>query len=174
MPLPDGTAAHRASAAARPPLRCAVLTVSDTRTAATDTSGPRACALLREAGHEVVHTALFPNDEARVRAAVAQLVESASADVVLLSGGTGLSSRDRSVEAVTPLFERTIPGFGELFRLVSFQEQIGAAAVLSRAVAGSARGVLIVALPGSQAAVELALTRLLLPELAHIVYDLRR
>ncbi len=174
MGLPDGPAAHRGSAAARPPVRCAVLTVSDSRTLATDTAGPRARTLLAEAGHTVLHHALFPNDEPLVRAAVARLIEDGLVDAVILTGGTGLSARDRTIEAVTPLFERTIPGFGELFRLVSFQEQIGSAAVLSRAVAGSARGVLIVSLPGSEAAVELALTRLLLPELAHIVYDLRR
>jgi molybdenum cofactor biosynthesis protein B len=174
MELPDGTAAHRASAAGRPAVRCAVLTVSDTRSIATDTSGPRARTLLTEAGHQVVHHALFPNDESQVRAEVLRLIDSGLVDAVILSGGTGLSARDRTIEAVTPLFERTIPGFGELFRLVSFQEQIGSAAVLSRAVAGSARGVLIVSLPGSQAAVELALVRLLLPELAHIVHDLRR
>lgn len=174
MTTPEGTAAHRAAAAGRPPLRCAVLTVSDSRTEATDTSGPRARALLEGAGHAVVHTALLRNDEAALREAVRALCTGGTVDVVLCSGGTGLGARDRSIEAVSPLFDKAVPGFGELFRLLSYQEQIGPAAMLSRATAGSVGGVLVLSLPGSTAAVELALTRLLLPELAHLVHELRR
>ena len=174
MSTPEGTAAHRADAAARPPVRCAVLTVSDSRTAETDVSGPLARRLLSDAGHVVVQHALFRNDEAAVREAVRALIASDTVDVVVLTGGTGLSARDRSVEAVAPLLTRSIPGFGELFRLLSFQEQIGPAAMLSRAMAGTANGVVVVLLPGSAAAVELALTRLLLPELAHLVREARR
>jgi molybdenum cofactor biosynthesis protein B len=173
MSTADGTAAHRA-AAARASLRCVVITVSDSRTEETDTAGPRAAALLTGDGHTVIARALLKNDATAVRALVQLHLAQSTPDVILLTGGTGLSARDRTVEAVTPLFTKEIPGFGELFRLVSFHEQIGAAAMLSRAVAGSVNGTMIVSLPGSIAAVELALTRLLLPELRHLIHELRR
>lgn len=168
------TREHRAASASQPAVRCAVVVVSDSRTVETDESGPLAARLIGIAGHIVVHSELIPNDEARVRALTAALVARDDVDVVILSGGTGLGARDRTVEAVRPLFDKELPGFGELFRWVSFQEQIGTAAVLTRAVAGSARGRLIVSLPGSKAAVELGLTRVLLPELRHIVREVRR
>lgn len=168
-----GTAQHRA-AAAENAARCAVITVSDSRTAATDESGPLARKLFESAGHSVVHTALLPNVEATVRDEVTALIARDDIDVILLSGGTGLGARDRTVEAVRPLFEKELPGFGELFRWVSFQEQIGTAAILTRALAGTARKHLIVSLPGSKAAVELALTRVLLPELRHLLHEVRR
>jgi molybdenum cofactor biosynthesis protein B len=167
------TTGHRAAAAGRT-ARCAVIVVSDSRTAETDESGPFARSLLEAAGHTVVHGALLPNDEARVRDEVATLIARDDLDVILLSGGTGLGARDRTVEAVRPLLDKELPGFGELFRWVSFQEQIGTAAMLTRALAGTARGKLIVSLPGSKAAVELALTRLLLPELPHLLRELIR
>jgi len=151
-----------------------VITVSDSRTEETDTAGPRAAALLTGDGHTVIARALLKNDATAVRALVQLHLAQSTPDVILLTGGTGLSARDRTVEAVTPLFTKEIPGFGELFRLVSFHEQIGAAAMLSRAVAGSVNGTMIVSLPGSIAAVELALTRLLLPELRHLIHELRR
>ena len=94
--------------------------------------------------------------------------------VATANGGTGLGSRDRTVEAVRPLLEKELPGFGEIFRVVSFHEQVGTAAILSRAVAGGVRGRLVVSMPGSKAAVELALTRVLLPELRHAIRELRR
>jgi len=117
---------------------------------------------------------LLPNNEARVRGQVRALVARSDIDVVLLTGGTGLGSKDRTVEAVRSVIEKELPGFGELFRMVSFQEQVGTAAILSRAVAGAAGGKLIVSMPGSKAAVELALTRILLPELRHAMRELRR
>jgi molybdenum cofactor biosynthesis protein B len=95
-------------------------------------------------------------------------------DAVLCTGGTGLGSRDRTVEVVRALLERELPGFGELFRVLSFHEQVGAAAMLSRALAGAARGKFVVVMPGSQAAVELAMTRLVVPELQHVLRELRR
>ena len=172
-PPSPSTCGHRAAAAGRT-ARCAVVVVSDTRTADTDESGPLARRLLESAGHTVVHGAIVPNGEERVREDVAALLERDDVDVIVLSGGTGLSARDRTVEAVRPLFERELPGFGELFRWVSYTEQVGTAALLTRALAGIAHGRLIVVLPGSKAAVELALTRLLLPELAHLLHELRR
>lgn len=173
-PLPEGTASHRAEGEQLAPVRCAVVTVSDSRTEATDVSGALLRTLLEDAGHVVVTHALFRNEELAVRAHVQSLIARPDIDTVFLTGGTGLGSRDRTVEAVRPLLDKELPGFGELFRVVSFQEQIGAAAILSRAVAGGAAGKFIVSLPGSRAAVELALTRILLPELRHVIRELRR
>lgn len=171
---PTGTTEHRRQAEALGGLHCAVLTVSDSRTTATDESGPLARRLLSEAGHEVILHELLPNDEPRVRALVDAWLARGDLHAIVITGGTGLGSKDRTVEAVTPLFEKEIPGFGELFRLLSYQEQIGTTAILSRAAAGSARGAVIVSLPGSKAAVELALTRILIPELRHLLREIRR
>ncbi|MDH5233547.1 MAG: MogA/MoaB family molybdenum cofactor biosynthesis protein [Gemmatimonadota bacterium] len=172
--LPEGTRAHRADAKRFEHLRCAVLTVSDSRTLETDESGPSIGTALTSAGHEVVDLALLPNEEPRVRALVRGWLAREDLDVIIVTGGTGLSSRDRTIEALTPLFDKAIPGFGELFRMLGYQEQVGTAAILSRAAAGSARGKLVVSLPGSRAAVDLALQRILLPELAHLLREIRR
>lgn len=168
------TTDHRAESAARPPVGCALLTVSDSRTEATDESGAVMRRLVEEAGHRVVAYALLTNDEPAVREHVRALAQRADVDAVLITGGTGLGSRDRTVEAVRPLFEKGLPGFGEIFRMLSFTEQVGTAAILSRAVAGSVNRKLVVSMPGSKAAVELALTRVLLPELRHAIRELSR
>jgi molybdenum cofactor biosynthesis protein B len=151
-----------------------VITVSDSRTEETDESGPLARRLLEEAGHHVVATSLLRNDEFMVRERVEALVARGDVDLVVLSGGTGLGSKDRTIEAIRPLMERELPGFGELFRWVSYSEQIGTAALLSRAVGGVSKRTLIISLPGSKAAVEPALTRLLLPELRHLLREIQR
>jgi molybdenum cofactor biosynthesis protein B len=117
---------------------------------------------------------LMKNDEPAVREHVRALIARADVEAVLITGGTGLGSRDRTVEAVRPLLDKEMPGFGEIFRVVSFQEQVGTAAILSRALAGGAQGTLVVSMPGSKAAVELALTRVLLPELRHAIRELKR
>lgn len=171
---PTGTTQHRAEAAQLGALNCAVLTVSDSRTPATDESGPLARRLLEAAGHRVVVHDLLPNDEARVRTFVEDWLARGDLHAIIITGGTGLGSKDRTVEAVTPLFEKEIPGFGELFRFLSYQEQIGTTAILSRAVAGSAKGAVVVSLPGSKAAVDLAITRILVPELPHLLREIRR
>ncbi|HJU64450.1 MAG TPA: molybdenum cofactor biosynthesis protein B [Gemmatimonadaceae bacterium] len=173
MTLPEGTREHRRQASALESIRCAVITVSDTRTEATDESGKLIQQLLTGAGHTIVRYVLLPNVEALVTSHVAELLGD-DADAVILTGGTGLGEKDRTVEAVQPLLDKELPGFGELFRFLSYQEQIGSAAILSRAVAGGARRTLVVALPGSRAAVELALTKILLPELKHLVWELRK
>ena len=173
-PTPEGTATHRREAQALGALRVAVLTVSDSRTEATDESGPLARRLLQEAGHEIVRHALLPNDEPRVRATVRDWLAPGDLHAIVITGGTGLGSKDRTIEAVTPLFEKEIPGFGELFRLLSYQEQIGTTAILSRAAAGSAHGAVIVSLPGSSKAVELGLSRVLIPELRHLLREIRK
>ena len=154
------------------PVTVAVVTVSDTRTEATDESGRLARARLLAAGHRVARSEIVPDEPERIRALLAELAES-EVEVVLLSGGTGISRRDRTFEAVSALLERTLPGFGELFRSLSFSE-VGPAAMLSRATAGVYRGRLVVSMPGSADAVRLALDRLILPELNHLVWELVR
>ena len=168
-----GTSGHRASAAGIV-AGCAVVIVSDSRTVETDESGPLAVRLIESAGHQVVHRALIPNDDSRLHAEITALLTREDVAAVILSGGTGLGTRDRTVEVVRPMLERELPGFGELFRWISHQEQIGTAAILTRALAGVARSKLVVSLPGSKAAVELALTKLLLPELQHVLHEIRR
>lgn len=168
------TEAHRAAAAQLESVRCAVLTISDSRTLATDESGALIERLLIEAGHAVVERQLLTNDVAPMRAALEAALARGDVDVVLCTGGTGLGSRDQTVEVVRPLLERELPGFGELFRGLSFLEQIGAAAMLSRALAGAARGKFVAVMPGSRAAVELAMTRLLIPEIKHVLREIRR
>jgi len=164
---------HEQAAAGLGALRCGVLTVTDSRTEATDESGKLMQQLVTEQGHRVARYALLPNDEARVRTEVGSWAGSGEVDAVMITGGTGLSSRDRTIEAVLPLLEKELPGFGELFRALSFEE-IGPAAMMSRATCGVLKGCVVVSLPGSRAAVKLALERLLLPQLRHLVQQARK
>jgi molybdopterin adenylyltransferase len=157
---------HRAQGART--VACAIVTVSDTRTPATDTSGQKARALLEAAGHRVAAYDILPDEPDRVRAHVARLVADPAIEAVLVNGGTGLAPRDTTYEAIAGLLEKRLDGFGELFRMLSFAE-VGAAAMLSRAVAGVAGGTVVASMPGSTAAVELAMARLLVPELGHMV-----
>jgi molybdenum cofactor biosynthesis protein B len=147
---------------------CAILTVSDTRTPETDTSGALVRDLLVQAGHRVVAHVILPDEPARVRAQVEGWLADADTEAILVNGGTGLAPRDTTYEAVAGLLEKRLDGFGELFRMLSY-EQIGAAAMLSRAVAGVARGKVVASMPGSTAAVELAMAKLVVPELGHMV-----
>lgn len=163
--------AHRAISPAA--IRCFVLTVSDTRRLDTETSGRAAADLLTAAGHIVTARELVRDEPAEVARAVRDHVSRDDVDAVITTGGTGLSPRDTTCEALEPLFERTIDGFGELFRMLSFEE-IGAAAMLSRATAGVIGGCPVFLLPGSEAGVRLAVTRLIAPELGHIVGQMRR
>ena len=151
----------------------AVLTVSDTRTPETDRSGPAAMRLLEEAGHRVFEYAILPDEPDRVRERVEKWLAEERCDGVVLNGGTGISGRDRTFEAISGLLEKTLDGFGELFRALSFEE-IGSAAMLSRAVGGVVRDKLVFSVPGSTAAVELAMRRLIVPELTHLLGQLRR
>ncbi len=158
-------------AAAPSSVRCAVVTVSDTRTEATDTGGRAIVDLLTGAGHTIVARQLVKDDPLRVQNTVRQLLghdRTTGAQVIILTGGTGITSRDSTFEAVDSLLEKRLDGFGELFRMLSF-EDIGPAAMLSRATAGLTAGRIIVSLPGSEQAVRLAMERLLLPELGHLV-----
>jgi molybdenum cofactor biosynthesis protein B len=152
--------------------RCAIVTVSDTRTPADDRSGAELQRSLERGGHFAV-ARLWVRDEApAIRRAAAGALRRRDVDAVLLTGGTGIAPRDVTAEAVAPLVQRWLPGFGELFRMLSYRE-VGAAAWLSRAAAGVARGKLLVILPGSPAAVRLAADRLLVPELGHALGLLR-
>jgi molybdenum cofactor biosynthesis protein B len=129
--------------------------------------------LLTGAGHVLVLREIVPDESVRISAALAGALESAKVEVVILTGGTGVAPRDVTPEAVAPLLEREIPGFGELFRMLSFEE-IGSAALLSRALAGMAAGAVVFALPGSRGAIELAMRRLILPELGHLAAEAAR
>ncbi len=153
--------------------RCFVITVSDTRTEDTDKSGRAIVSLLTGAGHEVVGRTIVRDDSAVVRATIGRVLGQVNLDVIITTGGTGITSRDNTYEAVDSLLEKTLPGFGELFRALSFQE-IGSAAMMSRATAGLVSGRILIALPGSEAAVRLAMERLLLPELGHLVQQARK
>jgi molybdopterin adenylyltransferase len=153
--------------------RCAVVTLSDTRTADTDKSGRRIQELLREAGHAVAEYRLIPDEPQKLQALLTELLGRYDVDVVLTNGGTGISRRDQTVGVVERLLDQPLPGFGELFRMLSWQ-QIGSGAMLSRAVGGIAGGKLVFAMPGSTAAVELAMTKLVLPEMKHLLRELRK
>ena len=150
---------------------CYVLTVSDTRTAETDTSGRAIRALLEGAGHAVSGSAIVRDDPRQVTASVRAQLEDARTQVIITTGGTGITSRDDTFEAVDRLLEKRLDGFGELFRMLSFEE-IGPAAMMSRATAGTVGGKAIFVLPGSENAVRLAMTRLIVPELGHVVQQL--
>ena len=148
-----------------------MLTISDTRTEANDTSGDAIVSALQTAGHLVSNRRIVRDDPSMVRDLV--LEQAGNVDVVITTGGTGLTSRDSTYEAISAVLNKRIDGFGELFRMLSWQE-IGAAAMLSRAVAGVAGSTLIVAMPGSTKAVRLALTKLIVPELGHLIFEINK
>ncbi|MGE5234512.1 MAG: MogA/MoaB family molybdenum cofactor biosynthesis protein [Acidobacteriota bacterium] len=154
-------------------LRFALIVATDTRTAGDDRTTPLVRERVTLAGHELAAARRVPNEIGEIQDALRQLLIANGIDVVVVSGGTGFSPRDVTVEAIRPLLERTVDGFGELFRALSFAE-IGAAAMLSRALAGTAHRRAVFVLPGSPQAVALALERLILPEAAHLVAQLRR
>lgn len=150
---------------------CMVVTISDTRTKETDESGRLIKKLLREHGHTIIADHLVKNEPARIKELIKTVQNGVQA--IILTGGTGLSKRDNTYDAVVGLFEKRLDGFGELFRTLSYQE-IGSPAMLSRATAGIYRGKVIFSLPGSEAAVRLAMEKLILPELGHILHELNR
>lgn len=153
--------------------RCAIVTLSDTRTEQTDTSGKRIAELLQSQGHAAARYAIIPDDPARLAALLDELIHDNAIDVILTNGGTGISPRDNTIAVVESKLTLALPGFGELFRTLSW-EQIGSGAMLSRAVGGVASGKLLFAMPGSTKAVGLAMTKLILPELKHLLHELRK
>lgn len=164
-----GVAEHRAGAVAG--VECTVLTISDSRTAETDSSGRAIAALLGESGHVVAGRQILRDEPDQVRAAVQASL--GAVDAIITTGGTGITSRDSTYEAIAALFEKRLDGFGELFRALSYAE-IGSAAMMTRAAAGVAGRTVIFMLPGSEHAVRLAMTKLIVPELGHVIRELRR
>jgi molybdopterin adenylyltransferase len=155
-------------AAAPPRARVFVLTVSDTRTDATDTAGAAIIDALKNGGHVVTGKAIEKDEPARVAELVRQQAVIGDVDAIITTGGTGLTSRDSTFEAIDALLTKRLPGFGELFRMLSYQD-IGSAAMMSRACAGTIGTTVVIALPGSEKAVRLAMDKLVLPELTHLV-----
>lgn len=155
-------------------VRMAVLTISDTRTKETDTGGQLVQRLALDKGLELVEYDIVEDDIAAIRVIMSDWLEKDGIDVIVTTGGTGIAKRDVTLEAIKPFFEKEIDGFGELFRYVSFTEDIGTKALLSRAAAGVANDKAIFVLPGSRGAVKLAMERLILPEILHIYSELTK
>ena len=153
------------------PVRCAVITVSDTRTEETDRSGALIKSLIQEKGLDTVYYQIIPDEPEEIVRLLENLTDTAEA--ILFNGGTGISKRDRTFEAISSRLEKTLPGFGEIFRMLSYEE-IGAAAMLSRATAGLYRDTLIFSMPGSTNAVQLAMKKLILPQLEHLAWEVIR
>jgi molybdopterin adenylyltransferase len=164
---------HRHRESAPEHVRLAVLTISDTRTPENDTGGDTIEELMRGAGHEIVERRIVRDDAARIRTEIVNLLARPDADAVITTGGTGISARDTTYEVVDRLIEKKLDGFGEIFRALSYEE-IGAAAILSRAVAGTVGTKLVACLPGSRNAVRLAVEKLLVPEISHVIFELRK
>jgi molybdenum cofactor biosynthesis protein B len=151
---------------------CAVLTVSDTRTPDTDKSGDLMRSRLMAAQHSVIASALLKDEPEQVRSQIVQWVAMPNIAAILVNGGTGVAPRDTTYEAIAALLTKTLPGFGELFRMLSY-EQIGSRAMASRAIAGVCQSTLIFSTPGSSKAVELAMDKLILPELIHLTTQMQ-
>ncbi len=147
---------------------CAVITVSDTRTVASDRSGQTLQTLLQAAGHTIAFYTIVPDEPDQVQAVLRSLAQRPDVAAILLNGGTGIAPRDTTYDAIAQLLEKTVPGFGEIFRWLSYQE-IGSRAMASRAIAGTFSGKVILSMPGSTNAVTLAMEKLILPELRHLV-----
>lgn len=170
--MSDSTARHR-EAAKEQVARCAVLTISDTRTPENDTGGQTIVDHLEAAGHQVFERQIVRDEAAQIEARLRAFLADDRLDLILTTGGTGMSSRDTTIEVVERLLDKRLDGFGELFRMLSYEE-IGAAAMLSRAVGGLAGETLIFAMPGSPHAVDLAMKRLIVAELRHLIWERRR
>lgn len=166
-----GVQDHKEAASGLGAFSGAVLTVSDSRTEATDESGKILMELIEAAGHAVGAYRLVKNDPEVVRETVRELA--GSVDFIITTGGTGMSPRDLTIESCRPLFTKELEGFGDVFRLISFQE-IGSAAILSRATGGSVGRAMVFCLPGSKAAVRLAAEKLILPEIKHLISQVRK
>jgi len=163
---------HRSAAPSRK--NCLIITVSDTRDKSNDHSGQLIQNLLTEGGYNIVDYTIVKDDYDGIRQLLRQAASHRNVDVVLLSGGTGIAPKDMTYEAVRSLLNKEMPGFGELFRHLSFIEDIGSAAILSRAIAGTISSMAVFSMPGSQAAVKLAMEKIIIPELPHILNEIRK
>lgn len=152
---------------------CAVLIISDSRTEKTDESGKYLVEKMEGSGHTVVDYTLLKNDSIAIKQKLEELLSKEELQVIIASGGTGVSMRDVTVETVTPMLDKMLDGFGELFRTLSYEE-IGTASIMSRAIAGVIRGKVIICIPGSLAAVKLAVEKIILPEVGHMVREATR
>jgi len=170
--MSDSSRHHKSRASRQGPVPVAVVTVSDTRTAETDTNRRYLEEQLTQAGHRPVAYRLIKDEPGEVGAALEELAAT-EARVLLFNGGTGISTRDTTYDVLSRRLEKTLPGFGELFRMLSYQE-IGPAAMLSRATAGVYRGCVVISIPGSPAAVRLAWEKLIAPELEHLAWEVAR
>lgn len=162
---------HRKEAPAS--IACGVITVSDTRTEATDKSGQLIQQLLRDAGHQTQAYHIIKDEPSQIRPLLKRLLARSDLEALIINGGTGVARRDVTFDVVSSMVEKPLPGFGELFRMFSYEE-IGSAAMLSRAMAGAIGDKVVFSMPGSSGAVRLAMERLVMPEIAHIVYELRK
>lgn len=151
---------------------CHVITVSDTRTMETDTGGALIVSMLEEAGYVVSGHTIVKDDYEDIRELVYKSSVDSGIEAVLLTGGTGIAPRDTTYEAVASLLDKSLPGFGEIFRYLSYTEDIGSAAILSRAIAGTIGNTAIFSMPGSTGAVKLAMSRLIIPELRHVMREI--
>ncbi|RSD27724.1 MogA/MoaB family molybdenum cofactor biosynthesis protein [Mesobacillus subterraneus] len=155
-------------------VRCKVITVSDTRTPDTDKSGKLMMEMLEAAGHKIVDYVIVKDEAEPIRSEVLKGCSNPDVDVVLTNGGTGIAKRDVTIETVQSVFDKEIPGFGEIFRMLSYQEDIGSAALLSRAAAGVVNDRAVFSTPGSTGAVRLAMDKLIIPEIGHVVRELTK
>ena len=168
----SGSTAHRAHARELGPVAIALVTVSDSRTPDDDDNGAWLTSRIEEGGHRVCDYRVLPDEPDQIVAALEECAAS-EAQIVLFNGGTGISKRDSTYDAISSRLEKTLTGFGELFRMLSY-DQVGAAAMFSRATAGVYAGAVIISTPGSPAAVQLAWEKLIEPELAHLAWEIAR
>jgi molybdenum cofactor biosynthesis protein B len=168
--MSTSTEQHRREAPSS--VSCAIITVSDTRTPETDKSGQLIRQLLEEKGYTIAEYAIVRDVYDEIKALLRKAADNMGVEAVLLNGGTGIAARDTTYEAVRDQLDKEIPGFGEIFRMLSFTEDIGSAAILSRAIAGTIGQTAVFSMPGSTGAVRLAMTRLIIPELGHVMREL--
>jgi molybdopterin adenylyltransferase len=153
-------------------IRCFVITVSDTRTEQTDNSGQTIKSMLGDEGHQIAGYRIVKDEPPQIEALLTEVLAGVDVDAVIVNGGTGIAPRDGTYEVVSRLLEKRLDGFGEIFRYLSYLD-IGSAAIMSRAAAGTARGKMLISLPGSRGAVTLAMEKLILPEIRHMVSQLQ-
>jgi molybdenum cofactor biosynthesis protein B len=164
---------HREIASRQGPVQVAIVTVSDTRTRENDTGGDLIEARVAGAGHQVVFRQIVKDEPDRIGALLDRIVDETGARLILFTGGTGIAPRDTTYDALSRKLEKTLPGFGELFRMLSYAE-VGAAAMLSRATAGTYRGRVVASMPGSPNAVQVAMDKLIMPEIQHLAWEVGR
>ncbi|MFD1019038.1 MogA/MoaB family molybdenum cofactor biosynthesis protein [Thalassobacillus hwangdonensis] len=155
-------------------VKCAVITISDTRNEETDKSGRLMKDYITDVSHEVISYRIVKDEQDQIESAIEAALTNPEVDVVLTNGGTGIAPRDVTIEVVQGLLDKELVGFGEIFRMLSYTEDIGSAAILSRAIAGVSRDTAIFSTPGSSGAVKLAMEKLILPEMAHVVREIRK